>query len=481
VTPSGPAIAASAENRLARTAWRSGVLGMGTVVVLSAVAAFAPGVLLGIARGAGLSGDLRIGPALVTLGACAAAMLAAELWLRRRSEGPLWVRSRQLAAGRRGAFAAECLLTYVLGGLALGVAAAGYWMAGEYGRAGGAAYYQPWFALLDAALRGYVWLAPPYIVLTRALQEAPEADRRGVTVLLLKLACARPGLPVLRGLLRLREPAARAVLRHDLFGSATDPGFGRFTAQDAIAIRGLLVKLFFVPLMTVFFVDQFFHLSHNFQFLGLALVTNPLSLLGSLDLYNIAFTLVFAVDVGLAWAGYVISSRWVKTAMVSVEPTLLGWAVALLCYPPFQQAFGNYFTVPPEKGFLSIPSPWAVGVFATLSVASYFIYMSATVVFGLRFSNLTHRGIVTTGPYAYIRHPAYAAKNLAWWTVMMPYVLYRVVAGGRLHDLVPLVGLAALTVLYYLRAITEERHLCADPEYVEYCKRVPYRFIPKVL
>ena len=39
------------------------------------------------------------------------------------------------------------------------------------------------------------------------------------------------------------------------------------------------------------------------------------------------------------------------------------------------------------------------------------IYAWATMAFGLRFSNLTHRGILTHGPYAFTKHPAYMSKN----------------------------------------------------------------------
>ena len=40
-----------------------------------------------------------------------------------------------------------------------------------------------------------------------------------------------------------------------------------------------------------------------------------------------------------------------------------------------------------------------------------------------RFSNLTHRGIITNGPYRYSKHPAYLAKNLSWWLVSMPFMI----------------------------------------------------------
>ena len=200
-----------------------------------------------------------------------------------------------------------------------------------------------------------------------------------------------------------------------------------------------------------------------------------------IDFYHVSFTLIFTIDVGLAWCGYTISTRWLKNTCISAEPTILGWLVAILCYPPFQRMMGIYFTVPSEKGFISIPYPWLVALFAVMSILSYLVYMSATVVFGMRFSNLTHRGIIRNGPFAFIRHPAYAAKNFSWWCVMMPYVIYEAVSQNSAMVLIQILGLVTMSGLYYVRAITEERHLSIDPEYRDYCKQVPFRFIPKIL
>ena len=35
-------------------------------------------------------------------------------------------------------------------------------------------------------------------------------------------------------------------------------------------------------------------------------------------------------------------------------------------------------------------------------------------MFSFRFSNLTHRGIITSGPYRFTKHPSYVSKNIAW-------------------------------------------------------------------
>jgi protein-S-isoprenylcysteine O-methyltransferase Ste14 len=34
--------------------------------------------------------------------------------------------------------------------------------------------------------------------------------------------------------------------------------------------------------------------------------------------------------------------------------------------------------------------------------------------------------------------------------------------------------------VYFMRAMTEERHLLQDPDYHAYCKKVPYRFVPGI-
>ena len=92
------------------------------------------------------------------------------------------------------------------------------------------------------------------------------------------------------------------------------------------------------------------------------------------------------------------------------------------------------------------------------------VYAWATVIFGIRFSNLTHRGIVTNGPFRYFRHPAYLSKNVFWWFLHIPFL--------STVDSATAVQNCALLLLvngiYFLRAKTEERHLMADPCYRDY-------------
>ena len=101
-----------------------------------------------------------------------------------------------------------------------------------------------------------------------------------------------------------------------------------------------------------------------------------------------------------------------------------------------------------------------------LLVALTAIYAWATVAFGLRFSNLTYRGVLTNGPYAWTRHPAYLSKNLFWWCATLPFLA----ASGLTSDAVRNTAILALvSAVYFWRAKTEERHLSGEDEkYVAY-------------
>lgn len=403
--------------------------------------------------------------AIFALVVVAALMFVVELVVRVRVENngiisiPDEIREKRYAD-----FFVRCFKIYLADLLIISLFWALYRSAGEYGfkRTSSTGYYQPWFLIMDPIFWMYVYGGLPYIMLTRALQHDPNADRK------------QPAFVVFKALRHLEALITKKER------SKLEP-FDKF---DRTAILGLFVKAFFVPLMTVFFADQFTNLVKNYSF-AMGLIVGGTRKPTVRESYDCALSIIFAVDVGLAWAGYVLSSRWIKNGMVSVEPTVLGWAVALLCYPPFNRVPGFYFSNPGEHAFLALTYKPAIILLASCSIASFAVYTASTVMFGLHFSNLTHRGIIQTGPYSVVRHPAYASKNFSWWCVMFPYAIYQAAVSPSWDSFGLLathfVGLVSLTGLYYLRAITEERHLSLDPEYQDYMKRVPYRFIPGVL
>ncbi len=180
-----------------------------------------------------------------------------------------------------------------------------------------------------------------------------------------------------------------------------------------------------------------------------------------------AYNWIFFVDCGFAFIGYATESRWMGNKTKSVEPTAFGWAICLCCYPPYNNVLGTY--LPLHDGQRLFGGETIDIVFKAATVLLFSIYASATVAFGFKFSNLTNRGIISRGPYRFVRHPAYLTKCSAWWLEHLPTL-----------TITKAFFLTCLCGVYALRAWTEERHLSKDPDYVAYKKKTPWVLFPGV-
>ena len=180
-------------------------------------------------------------------------------------------------------------------------------------------------------------------------------------------------------------------------------------------------------------------------------------------------SLLFVVDVQIGTVGYLVTLRPLDSHIRSGNPFLAGWIAALLCYPPFGGVLDGVLAyevnAPGWRHWLS-DSPLLLSLWGGWLVMLTGIYAWATVVFGLRFSNLTYRGVITHGPYRFTRHPAYVSKNLFWWSASLPFL---VTAGGPMEALRNTICLVFVSAIYYWRARTEEAHLLREDEkYREY-------------
>jgi protein-S-isoprenylcysteine O-methyltransferase Ste14 len=193
------------------------------------------------------------------------------------------------------------------------------------------------------------------------------------------------------------------------------------------------------------------------------------NLLGSpVALSNWLINFMFVVDVAFATVGYLLTMRPLDAHIRSANPYMAGWTAALICYPPFiMMDDGRPFDYRPGTADWTHwmqGHPTLLGITGAVLVVLTGIYAWSTVAFGLRFSNLTNRGILTHGPYALSRHPAYLSKNLFWWVSTIPFL-----TTGSLADAArATILLAAVSGIYYWRAKTEERHLRLDPNYQAY-------------
>jgi len=237
--------------------------------------------------------------------------------------------------------------------------------------------------------------------------------------------------------------------------------------------RVWFIKAFFTPFMFAMLVDRVEYLlafdwKHQSSFF--------------IPLYNYLLTLFYTIYILYGVLGYILTCRLLDTHIRSTEPTFLGWVVCLVCYQPFYSHFGigllnyddhlnwyHWFAFFPGFYYLC----GALIIFLSL------VYCLATVAIGYRMSNLTFRGIITSGPYRFTKHPAYLSKVASWWLISLPFLSVEGVGIAFHHTL----NLSLITFIYYLRARTEENNLSNYSEYVQYANGIKeqglFRFITK--
>ena len=183
---------------------------------------------------------------------------------------------------------------------------------------------------------------------------------------------------------------------------------------------------------------------------------------------------MFMIDVTFATVGYVLTLKPLDAHIRSANPYTAGWLSALICYPPFILMHpGGPLDYHPGTAGENGWTYWLDGYPLVTSLLGLWlvfltaVYAWATVAFGFRFSNLTHRGILTHGPYAWTKHPAYVSKNLFWWFATLPFLA---TTGNPVDMIRNSVVLGMVAGVYYWRARTEEKHLMADPAYREYAE-----------
>lgn len=188
-------------------------------------------------------------------------------------------------------------------------------------------------------------------------------------------------------------------------------------------------------------------------------------------------TIIFAI-------GYLTELTFLRNRIRTVEDTALGLFFCLCCYPEFSSITAHIIPWKHSEnnfnGLCADPLAWPVWVLMAICLCAVVLYASASVALFTKGSNLTNRGTVSRFPYSVVRHPAYSAKLLMWFLgsiVAIKVFVQNAEWGGLIFYVL---GAITWAFIYYMRAITEERHLYKDPEYRAYCKKVKYRFIPNL-
>jgi isoprenylcysteine carboxyl methyltransferase (ICMT) family protein YpbQ len=256
----------------------------------------------------------------------------------------------------------------------------------------------------------------------------------------------------------------------------TNPQLSPLARQAGLA---LLLKFFFAPLMLNWCLIHIANLTGSVQQLvdGIDGGLSGRALFDT-SLFWAAFQLILFIDTLLFTVGYIVELPALGNRIRTVEPTFFGWFICLACYPPFNDLTLRFLEWPSSdfpqfaNDFLHL----AVNAFVLVALA---LFSWASIALGLKASNLTNRGIVTHGPYAFVRHPGYAAKNLAWWLGALPAIGMAFANSQWRAVTYSLLALFGWTIIYALRATTEERHLLrSNNGYAEYAQKVRWRFVP---
>ena len=201
------------------------------------------------------------------------------------------------------------------------------------------------------------------------------------------------------------------------------------------------------------------------------IVNRPLAEIAAspVALANYLISFMFVIDVAIATVGYLLTMKPLDAHIRSAMPYAQGWVAALICYPPFI-LMGNggpldYHQGTADWSYWLGEWPMLSAIWAGALVLLTAFYAWATVAFGIRFSNLTHRGILTHGPYAWTKHPAYLSKNAYWWLATLPFLA---TTGNPIDAVRNTAILAAVSGIYWWRAKTEEKHLSSDADYRAY-------------
>ena len=250
---------------------------------------------------------------------------------------------------------------------------------------------------------------------------------------------------------------------------------GRFENCDRSVLfshlRSLILRAYFIPVMlayTAMNTDLLINGHEDYVGAYFADIEGGSGLV-LLKFIVMAYFFLAVMDVLFAALGYLVMLRVLDSHIRSTDSTFLGWFICIVCYYPFWEVvvistFLTDFYNNPEWHVWFEGMPVMIGIWGTLVLAGIFFESLTTLTFGIRFSNLTYRGLMSTGLFRLTKHPQYVSKMLNRFFFYVPFLSM----AGFYGSFKTMMMFCALCFVYYLRAKTEENHLSRYPEYVTY-------------
>lgn len=133
--------------------------------------------------------------------------------------------------------------------------------------------------------------------------------------------------------------------------------------------------------------------------------------------------------------------------------------------------FSTYGTFGPaffaEQGVALVP----IWISNTIAACALMLGITSRVMLGRNISIVpAQRNLVTTGPYAFVRHPIYTV-------VFLTYVSLNL----QCFSVVNLAMTTTVWSLFMVKSLAEEAFLKKDTDYVAYMQKVRYRWLPRIV
>ena len=260
------------------------------------------------------------------------------------------------------------------------------------------------------------------------------------------------------------------------------------TEKEKQAMMIVFMQTFFATYSAHFLCERYIlSIQYNFDFISVMFqqalsYTSTNGLLGGLtqfiiDTGNIWLNIIFTITTIVYLFSYLTDSVITRNKIKSIDTTPLGVLSCLSCYFPVSILTLSFIQVT-EENLLPVNNPTLLAILNLIIIFANLGSLIAILRLGTKAGNLTNRGIVTGFPYNIIRHPDYSMQIVYIIATSIP--LFIVNTHGIFDKTMMAITTLAWIYIYYLRAVTEERHLIKDPEYQKYCEKVKQRFIPKL-
>lgn len=185
----------------------------------------------------------------------------------------------------------------------------------------------------------------------------------------------------------------------------------------------------------------------------------------------LSYFFLMVIDALFALIGYLMTFKVLNSDVRSTDTTIIGWVSCIICYTPFFEVMlagwllRDFYHNP--QWFVWFQSnAWLMLVWGSLTTIAMCTEAFTTMTFGIRFSNLTYRGLMSTGLFRFTKHPQYVSKMVNRFLVFVPFLSWNGVAGAAWTMFL----FTLISLLYYIRARTEENHLSIHEDYVRYAE-----------